>query len=930
MHLSKLGPVLVLVVAACGGGGSSSTFVAPPVQPTDADLVLAVTVDDGTAVRHQPIEIALSVENVLGGLDTTGVSISVVLPAGLSHLEHTAGAGTYDPVAGIWDVQQVAAGELLELRITATVATGLGTQVLVVDAAIVSVDQPDPEPANDAAAVAVSVDVDAVEIVRDVRGVPHVYAASDQGAYFGAGYATAEARLSQILWKRLVITGTVARHFGRGANDELLESDRKARLYGWARKAAETFALLEPEIASLYTAYAEGVNAFMTSGNAALHSVFAAAGVPLDPWTPADSIAVWNELARNFTQSELREGRELHDFEDLVLQLGGDVDAALAQSVGAGIFDEDAAVVQQTDVPASVQQAMQDYADSRGMDAPSALSVPDTPHFSNAWAIAGTATADGRTLLVADPRVGIARPNTLLEIHISGETFDVRGAGPPGSLGLLIGATPSTAWGITSIALDQADLFRITTDPIGNPGEYRLDGAFRPFLVEELEVIGVLGEQPVRESYRETVFGPLVTPFVIDADPGEEYAVRLVPFFEPGRDSAEGFLAMYRAGDVDELSAALEGFRFPAVNVVFGDSSGRIGYRANGAVPARSTASPMSALAGAVALEGDDSANDWEEIVPHELMPSVVDPAGDVVLSANHAPVGSWYPIHLGGRAQNSRGETSRSRRLRELLEAGQVFDGPSQDAIRTDAVIPGARDIARLALHARDDLGEVFSAAAENALVELEPWLASGAELRAIHRGVVIAAEINDNFRPPAADDLMPVYGGGSAGAQLFLKTRATELDQLGTAALTPEEIDWLDQALANARQGALATYGAHPPTWLTGYAAGALTLESVSWTDTNGFEPLDPGDVFFVGPLSAVGGGVLFAQPAQSYTLRLSIGAVDGALSLLPFGQGEPGAMHAADQVGVFLTEGLLAAPTTKSAVLALGLATTATRSY
>ena len=48
---------------------------------------------------------------------------------------------------------------------------------------------------------------------------------------------------------------------------------------------------------------------------------------------------------------------------------------------------------------------------------------------------------------------------------IRGATFDVRGIGVPGSPIVLIGFTNQVAWGMTALGADQADLFKLETDP---------------------------------------------------------------------------------------------------------------------------------------------------------------------------------------------------------------------------------------------------------------------------------------------------------------------------------------------------------------------------------------------------------------------------------------------------------------------------------
>ena len=51
---------------------------------------------------------------------------------------------------------------------------------------------------------------------------------------------------------------------------------------------------------------------------------------------------------------------------------------------------------------------------------------------------------------------------------------------------------------------------------------------------------------------------------------------------------------MMRARNATEFDTALAGWRFPSVNMLFGDREGNIGYRALAAIPVRSRLDPAS------------------------------------------------------------------------------------------------------------------------------------------------------------------------------------------------------------------------------------------------------------------------------------------------------------------------------------------------
>jgi hypothetical protein len=60
------------------------------------------------------------------------------------------------------------------------------------------------------------VPVGQVVLYRDEWGMPHVYAGNETDGFFGLGYATAQDRLTQVLFHYLRVRGELAKYFGGG------------------------------------------------------------------------------------------------------------------------------------------------------------------------------------------------------------------------------------------------------------------------------------------------------------------------------------------------------------------------------------------------------------------------------------------------------------------------------------------------------------------------------------------------------------------------------------------------------------------------------------------------------------------------------------------------------------------------------------------
>ena len=284
-----------------------------------------------------------------------------------------------------------------------------------------------------------------------------------------------------------------------------------------------------------------------------------------------------------------------------------------------------------------------------------------------------------------------------------------------------------------------------------------------------------------------------------------------MPLCFSDRDTIQALFGMMRSNDLGVFTKALAGWQFPAVNLLFGDRKGNVGYWLQAAIPMRSRPDVHH---GAVAVDGSDSRNDWQGFIPHDLLPHVINPERGWVASGNHRPVGSFYPVYLG-LGRGSTGHTVRSWRLYERLLARDRFEPADVLDIHFDTVNPARRDIVRIGLHLRDGLQHELSADTAAALKLLEGWHQRGARADLTEVGAVLASEINMNFRS-SNTPLANHYGGGAAGQKQFCDAVKKRLALDAKAHLNKEEQAFFDQAVEVAWKSARARYGADTERWL------------------------------------------------------------------------------------------------------------------
>lgn len=718
-----------------------------------------------------------------------------------------------------------------------------------------------------------------VELLWDNWGVPHVFSDTDAGAMYGLGYATAQERGFQMTYGLRVMQGRLAETIGErprgGRRETALDNDRKMRTFGWSRAATRIASNLDPGTRSLLNAYCEGVNASFVNQEktGALHPLFETLGVTPEKWTPADCLLSWWHVAQFFAGDGTRDLLVWHN------RTHPQPGQPQPPEPSARWMDDSAAVIQREDIREAWLREVSQFSASHGLSVGPSPGANETPKFSHAWVVGGKKTTTGSAVLVSDPQTPVRSPSLWMEFHVKGKTLDARGIGMPGSPGLLIGFNARVAWGLTALGADQADLFRLETAG-DHPDEYRWNGKWRKMEVRR-ENIAVKGGLAVTLTIRETHLGPLVSEFAFRQPGDPEVALKRVPVCETDRDTIQSVFEMMRARDAKTFGKAMAGWLFPSANCVYGDADGHIGFTVLGAFPVRPKSA--GAAAGNEAIRARSDGDDWQGYVPFALVPHVQDPGRGFLLSANHRPIGSFYSVPLG-TSTGGMGDTMRSWRLRERLNAKERFSPAEVLDIHNDAVNPARRDLVRAGLHLRRVQPEALSEPSRKVLVALEPWLAEGASSDLKAKNAELATRLSTFFRF-VVTPLTRTYGGGESGLARFLKDAILRINQDPNVRFNEEECRFIDRVLSEA--------------WLEDAASGTRARNTrgqrgerppLGWFDSlDGFGSLDAArDVVSPG-ITCLDGQTIHCQSAQSYTQWVPLHDVDAAQTICPIGHSD-----------------------------------------
>jgi penicillin amidase len=276
----------------------------------------------------------------------------------------------------------------------------------------------------------------AVEVMRDRRGVPSIAATSEVDAFFALGYVHAQDRFLQMEMLRRTVSGRLSELVGEHA----LSLDKRMRQLGMRPAAEHSFSALRPATQAALTAYAAGVNAWLSDSGQrqpAELDVLRLRGAPArpDPWVPADSIGIlkfFSLLLDGNYNEELRRG-------SLIARLG--VARAHIFEHPPPLWGDSTDILPEPDTvaPATPPPATPRPSPEHGERAP----IGDVEHDlealvqvlgggigigSNSWVISGARTRSGYPLLSNDPHLAVQSPSQWYAARITAPGLAVSGA----------------------------------------------------------------------------------------------------------------------------------------------------------------------------------------------------------------------------------------------------------------------------------------------------------------------------------------------------------------------------------------------------------------------------------------------------------------------------------------------------------------------
>lgn len=481
---------------------------------------------------------------------------------------------------------------------------------------------------------------DKVDVYMDDRLVPHVYAANDLDAYYVQGYLHARFRLWQMEFQTRVAGGRLSEILG----EERLPIDRMFRRLGMVYGAEQTLANMEknPEMKATVEAYAEGVNAYISSLKPQeIPFEYKLLDYKPEKWTPLKTYLFlmfmsYDLTARGATADlQMTNAKNYFGFDDFD-KLYPNVQDSLDPIIPKGTAYGAAAIVPQA--PASKDSLYL----GKGTNNSTVLlpMVPDKDNGSNNWVVGGTKTKSGRPILSNDPHLGLNLPSLWYEMQIHTPTHNTYGASFPGSPAVIIGFNDSIAWGVTNAGRDVLDYYDIkfkdsTLSSYYYNGEWVEAG-------HRQEVIRIKGKPDLVENIAMTVFGPVMydQSYKNVSTEGKYLAIRWTA--HKAGTGLQTFYQLNRAKNYNDYLDAISRWECPGQNFAFASKTGDIAIKQQGAFVARWNRQ------GDFIQPGTDTAYAWQGMIPVTENPLMINPVRGFVSSANQMSTDSTYPYYLG------------------------------------------------------------------------------------------------------------------------------------------------------------------------------------------------------------------------------------------------------------------------------------------
>ena len=713
-----------------------------------------------------------------------------------------------------------------------------------------------------------------VKVFRDRYGIPHIKAESELDAFFAQGFVTAQDRLWHMEYDRRRGSGRWAEAVGESA----VAQDKMMRRFRLEASAKADYQVMDPHTKDVFDAYAAGVNAFITSGDA-LPVEYRITRLEPEPWQPWDGLTAYKvrHISMGVFESKVWRAR-------MVREVGPEAAGKLFPGFEPGYL---MILPPGSTSPGPLDEGLKELAE--GAAGLNHLNEMDSG--SNSWVLSGAETATGKPILAGDTPRALDTPSAYYQNQVACPEFDVVGLSFPGVPGFPhFGHNGRVSWSVTHTAADYQDLYVERFQD----GKYLYKDRWLDAETHD-ETIKVRDGTDVHTKVTVTQHGPVIAGY---PDQGSGLAFKYTAT-ERASTWPEILWRMLRVENSKELVDSMSGWVDPCNNLLFADIHGNMGYLCRGRIPIRSRVN------GWLPVPGWMGEHEWEGDIPFDELPVSINPPEGYIATANNRPVGDDYPHYIAI-------DFTPEFRVRLVTEGLKSLHRPTaEDMEQVHAQRVSIPALAYLGVVKQIDPKDAAIKAAKHLLLDWNGEMNANQVQPTIYsamRDAMLKEVLETNLTEKLAYDAWHPADRGLGSFSNRLKARLVAMIEQDDRSLLPEGDTW-PTAVARALSKAVATLserlGGDMGQWQWERVHQARPKHNLSAAFPELAELLDPPAI----PSSGDGdtplqGGYSPANPATVTSLSVARYSYDpsdweNSLWVVPLGSsGHPGSPHYADQ--------------------------------